>query len=50
MNHTNEVLWLAFACGAIWECANLIESKTAKALMRGASVILGALCLGYLML
>jgi hypothetical protein len=50
MNYSFEVVYLSFACGALWECANMVESKLAKVLMRGASVMLGALCLGYLML
>ena len=50
MNYSNEVAFLSMACGALWECANLVEAKLAKVLMRAASVMFGALCLGYLML
>lgn len=50
MNYSNEVVLLAMACGGLWEGANLVEAKLAKLLMRAASVMFGALCLGYLML
>ena len=50
MNYSNEIVFLAMMCGCLWEGANLVEAKLAKVLMRAASVIFGALCLGYLML
>ena len=50
MNYSNEVVFLSMACGGLWEGANLVEAKLAKVMMRAASVMFGALCLGYLML